>query len=94
VSSEQRSHAKRLAYGLLYGMGPAALAQDLGTDIMTAAAFCEEFRKSLPGVDAWLVKVRCCAVSLLSSPAALLQGCVLTRMCADKGPNAPQKCEG
>ncbi len=70
VTQQQRDHAKRLAYGLLYGMGPTALAADLGTDVATAASFSDEFRRSLPGVDAWLGKVgACCCAG--PAPAAV-----------------------
>jgi DNA polymerase theta len=58
VTSEQRTHAKRLAYGLLYGMGPTKLASDLNTDVASAAALSDDFRRSLQDVDTWLVKVR------------------------------------
>eukprot|EP00798_Chlamydomonas_sp_ICE-L_P002968 gene2968-12977_t len=54
VSVEQRSHAKRLAYGLLYGMGPMALASDMGTTPAEAANLADAFRKSMPGLDNWL----------------------------------------
>jgi DNA polymerase theta len=57
VTEEQRNHAKRLAYGLLYGMGNAALAAELGVDTAAAANLAEAFRKSLPGLDAWLQDV-------------------------------------
>lgn len=53
VSPAQRNQAKRLAYGLLYGMGPCALAGDLECDVQTAAQLADSFRRSLPGVDAW-----------------------------------------
>jgi hypothetical protein len=33
VTKEQRDHAKQLTYGLLYGMGPAKLADELGCSV-------------------------------------------------------------
>lgn len=30
VTPEQRGHAKQLCYGLLYGMGPSRLAEEMG----------------------------------------------------------------
>ena len=33
MTKEQRDHAKQLTYGLLYGMGPAKLADELGCSV-------------------------------------------------------------
>lgn len=60
VTPEQRSHAKRLSYGLLYGMGPSALAAELGVAVGAAVELAEDFRRSHPGLDAW-IKVGCAA---------------------------------
>jgi hypothetical protein len=38
VSQQQRDHAKQLTYGLLYGMGPARLADELGCGVAEARA--------------------------------------------------------
>eukprot|EP00241_Pyramimonas_parkeae_P006735 CAMPEP_0114260642 /NCGR_PEP_ID=MMETSP0058-20121206/20615_1 /TAXON_ID=36894 /ORGANISM="Pyramimonas parkeae, CCMP726" /LENGTH=322 /DNA_ID=CAMNT_0001375929 /DNA_START=9 /DNA_END=977 /DNA_ORIENTATION=- len=57
VNTDQRNWAKQLAYGLLYGKGPASFAQDLDCDIPTATAAMEDFRRALPGVDGWLKRV-------------------------------------
>ncbi|KAF6260747.1 hypothetical protein COO60DRAFT_857116 [Scenedesmus sp. NREL 46B-D3] len=54
VTPEQRGHAKRLAYGLLYGMGPSALAADLGVSMGQAVQLADDFRRSHPGLDAWI----------------------------------------
>ena len=61
VKPEQRSRAKQLAYGLLYGMGKAALASTLKTDQETAGRLAAAFKASLPGVTAWIAgeKDRC-----------------------------------
>jgi hypothetical protein len=70
VTPEQRTHAKRLAYGLLYGMGPSALAADLGVSMGQAVQLADDFRRSHPGLDAW-IKVRraiccwCCVVLVM-----------------------------
>lgn len=61
MSPHQRGLAKRLAYGLLYGMGPGSLAGELGMDVGQAAALADEFRRSHAELDAWL-KVRRAAV--------------------------------
>lgn len=36
VSQQQRDHAKQLTYGLLYGMGPSRLADELGCSVAEA----------------------------------------------------------
>jgi len=54
VTNEQRGHAKRLAYGLLYGMGTYRLAVELGVDVKAAAQLADDFRRAHPGLDLWL----------------------------------------
>ncbi|GFH24058.1 uncharacterized protein HaLaN_21775, partial [Haematococcus lacustris] len=56
VTSTQRAHAKQLAYGMLYGMGPAALAASLGVTPGEALALSTKFMQALPGVEAWIKK--------------------------------------
>ena len=65
VTTEARNRAKRLAYGLLYGMGPAALAKDLNCDRKSAADLSAAFLASLPGVVRGSDNVckGCCAAS-------------------------------
>jgi hypothetical protein len=77
VTPEQRSHAKRLAYGLLYGMGPSALAADLGVSMGQAVQLADDFRRSHPGLDAWIkvgLAAACCGVDS-SCDACMLYGC-------------------
>lgn len=50
VTPAQRTQAKAIAYGLLYGKGRAALAADLGCAPEQAARLMESFRASLPGL--------------------------------------------
>jgi DNA polymerase I-like protein with 3'-5' exonuclease and polymerase domains len=38
VTQQQRDHAKQLTYGLLYGMGPVKLADELGCSVGEARA--------------------------------------------------------
>ena len=55
VTPDRRGQAKHLAYGLLYGMGPTALAGVLGiTDVKLAAEWQESFLSSMPGVQQWI----------------------------------------
>jgi DNA polymerase I-like protein with 3'-5' exonuclease and polymerase domains len=81
VTPEQRSHAKRLAYGLLYGMGPSALAADLGVSMGQAIQLADDFRRSHPGLDAWIKVGRAAACCRPCNPglnlcaAIMLHGC-------------------
>lgn len=50
VAEEQRDYAKQLAYGLLYGKGPHALAVDLSCDVKKAAKQQESFMRAIPNV--------------------------------------------
>ena len=48
-----RSKAKRLAYGLLYGMGVDRLAQQLECGSEAARGQAEGFKRCLAGVEDW-----------------------------------------
>ena len=50
MAEEQRDYAKQLAYGLLYGKGPHALAVDLSCDVKKAAKQQESFMRAIPNV--------------------------------------------
>lgn len=54
VSSQDREQTKRLVYGILYGMGPNALAEQLGCSADEASERIQNFKKSFPGVACWL----------------------------------------
>lgn len=58
VSSEQRSAAKAINFGLLYGMGAFRLSRELGISRATAAAYVEAYFARLPEVAAWAEQVR------------------------------------
>ncbi|EFN55218.1 hypothetical protein CHLNCDRAFT_52598 [Chlorella variabilis] len=57
VTQQQRDHAKQLTYGLLYGMGAAKLADELGCSVAEARTAQEKFRASMPGIEAWQARV-------------------------------------
>lgn len=57
VTPEERVQAKRLAYGILYGMGTSTLAMELGVSLHEAAELSENFRRAIPGVDRWTKEV-------------------------------------
>lgn len=54
VSSQDRERTKRLVYGILYGMGPNTLAEQLDCSPDEAADTIQNFKKSFPGVASWL----------------------------------------
>jgi len=57
VSPPQRAQAKVVNFGVLYGMGPARLARELGLSRALATAFIEEYRRTLRGVAEYLDQV-------------------------------------
>lgn len=54
VSSQDRERTKKLVYGILYGMGPNTLAEQLDCSADEAAERIQNFKKSFPGVASWL----------------------------------------
>ena len=47
VSPDQRRHAKTINFGLIYGMGPQKLGQDLGISVKEAKEFIERYFERL-----------------------------------------------
>ncbi|KAF6176329.1 hypothetical protein GIB67_011118 [Kingdonia uniflora] len=54
VKSEERDQTKRLIYGILYGMGPNTLAEQLNCCSDEASEKIKSFKSSFPGVASWL----------------------------------------
>jgi DNA polymerase-1 len=54
VSAEDRSRAKAVNFGLLYGQGAFALAANLGITQKEAKAFIERYFERMPKVAAWI----------------------------------------
>jgi DNA polymerase-1 len=54
VTSEQRSRAKAINYGLIYGMGPRRLARDTGISMNDAEAFIARYFERFPGVKHYI----------------------------------------
>ncbi|MBI4912156.1 MAG: DNA polymerase I [Acidobacteria bacterium] len=54
VTPEQRSAAKAVNFGLLYGQGAFALAASLGISRKEAQAFIERYFQRMPKVAAWI----------------------------------------
>jgi len=58
VTYEQRSFAKRVNFGLIYGMGAFRLARDSDLSLAEANAFIETYFERLPGVKAYMDRTR------------------------------------
>jgi DNA polymerase-1 len=54
VSAEERSRAKAVNFGLLYGQGAFALAANLGISQKEAKAFIERYFERMPKVATWI----------------------------------------
>ncbi|XP_059178781.1 DNA polymerase theta-like [Physella acuta] len=54
VSSEHRQHAKQVCYGMLYGIGTKALAEQLQVNEKDAGVFMDTFKSRYPGVRKYL----------------------------------------
>ncbi len=54
VTREQRSQAKAVNFGVLYGMGPVRLARDLKIPRRTASKFVKDYFERQPGVRRYL----------------------------------------
>ncbi|MBI1278163.1 MAG: DNA polymerase I [Anaerolineaceae bacterium] len=54
ITKEQRSFAKRVNFGLIYGMGAFRLARDSELTLAEARAFIKTYFERLPGVEKYL----------------------------------------
>lgn len=54
VSQEQRSRAKAINFGLIYGMGPQRLARDTGVKTNEAKEFIQNYFKSYPNIKNYI----------------------------------------
>lgn len=54
ISSHERDQIKKLVYGIVYGMGPNSLAEQLECTLKEASEKMECFKNSFPGVASWL----------------------------------------
>lgn len=57
VTSDQRSAAKRVVFGVTYGMGPKALAAQIDRPVAEARAIMGDFKRSFPGIDRFVGEV-------------------------------------
>ncbi len=63
VTSDQRSAAKTVNFGLLYGQGAFALAAQLGISQKEAKAFIERYFERMPAVAAWIEGTKALALT-------------------------------
>lgn len=54
ITTEQRSAAKTINFGLVYGMGPYALAQNLGIDNKTAKEYIDNYLGQYKGIKQYM----------------------------------------
>jgi len=57
VSEEQRTHAKRINFGISYGMTPYGLSEDLAIDVDAAKAYIERYFYQYPGVKKYMTEI-------------------------------------
>eukprot|EP01130_Rhizamoeba_saxonica_P014357 TRINITY_DN6267_c0_g1_i2.p1 TRINITY_DN6267_c0_g1~~TRINITY_DN6267_c0_g1_i2.p1 ORF type:complete len:859 (+),score=149.89 TRINITY_DN6267_c0_g1_i2:27-2603(+) len=50
ISQEERNRAKKVVYGIIYGMGPNQLSKDLKVSVQTAREYLASFRNTYPGI--------------------------------------------
>ena len=56
ISDQQRQEAKQICYGMVYGIGPKALAEQLGVTDNEASQFMEQFRSKYPTMKRFISK--------------------------------------
>jgi DNA polymerase I len=54
VTSEMRSRAKAINFGVIYGMGARALSKQIGVKMREATAFIDSYFRTYPGVQAYI----------------------------------------
>ncbi len=54
VSADQRSAAKTINFGILYGMGPQRLSREINVSLKEAKSFIERYFERFPAVHQWI----------------------------------------
>lgn len=54
VTADQRTAAKAVGFGLLYGKGAYSLAQDMGVELREAEEFIDAYFAEFPGMKKWI----------------------------------------
>jgi DNA polymerase I-like protein with 3'-5' exonuclease and polymerase domains len=63
VTNDDRNAAKRLVYGIMYGMGPVSLADHLGVGVDVAKQFLIQFLAAYPSVQQFIERTKILARS-------------------------------
>ncbi len=58
VTDDQRTAAKAVGFGLLYGKGARSLAQDMGVELDEAERFIEAYFAEFPGMKVWIEETK------------------------------------
>ncbi len=58
VTTEMRSRAKAINFGVIYGMGARALARQISVNVAEAGAFIESYFATYPGVKEFIAQTR------------------------------------
>ena len=56
ITKLQRTYAKSTTFGILYGAGPAKIAEQIGCSKIEAVAFIEDYFKLFPTLKKWIMK--------------------------------------
>lgn len=57
VTSEMRSYAKAVNFGIVYGIGAFSLSKDIGVSVQEAGEYIKEYLRNYSGVDAYMKQV-------------------------------------
>ncbi len=57
ITSQLRSRAKAVNFGIVYGIGAYSLSQDIGVSVKEADAYIKEYLRNYSGVDAYMKNV-------------------------------------
>ncbi len=57
VTSQMRSSAKAVNFGIVYGMGAFSLSKDIGVTVKEASSYIDEYLKNFSGVRDYMEKV-------------------------------------
>ncbi len=57
VSSTQRSNAKAINFGIVYGIGPFSLSKDIGVSMYEAKEYINQYLQTYAGVDEYMKKI-------------------------------------
>ncbi|NJM39346.1 MAG: hypothetical protein HC853_00535 [Anaerolineae bacterium] len=58
VTTEQRGHAKKINFGIAYGMGAASLAGNTGMSLQAAQDFINRYFRGFPALHRWVNQIK------------------------------------